>query len=734
MLRYFFFTEKKILVIAAVFASAFLYSAEKGTDAHYKRALDLYNNHQIWLGAIAEARLDLQENPNNLKAYLLIAQIYLKIKEYPRAAEAALSAIERGLENKEAQYLLDNILPAWEKSKSSTDEIVPLYLEIARAHAKVKSFGKAVEYYQKYLKQKPQDYSSRLEYARVLSWGEYYNLSIQEYTEYLRKHPRENNVIFELANVYIWKGDLSLAEAELNRVISLDYKNSEAHLILALVFERSEKYKKAEIEYEKVLQLSKNNKKAKEGLARLKKLEDKINEAKSAVGIKKVIEKTKNYSLYLPLANQLYYTEEKKEEAASYYRLYLEKYPDDYETKLRFAKILSWENLYDESLVLYRVYLDKHPEEIQVRLDMAKVLVWKGDNSSALKELEIVQAQDPSLSEVYLIRGDIYKFDKEYKKAVENYRQVNAIFYNLEAIDKIYEIQKILENEKRIVPELYMRYSSFSENTYNFYKLCLDLGGQIHIYDGSLSISAGLKHYRFTQAPADVQGRELYMEGEINVQENWRWSVALSNLEYYGYEGKNNYSVGTAVQLSPETSLRANYGKRDGVLEMNTLNTLLAGQNLSVDNFSLQVDHRFSDKVDFIAFFSQGVISDQNSLTKFNVGFLHKLDLSLPVKLGGEYEALGYAWSSPYYWTPKTYSTISLVAVLNNQEKSLLLYRLKGKISSVMETAQITYSLDGEASYYLSGNVSAEIALNFSRSTFSASTNILLGLTYHFEK
>jgi hypothetical protein len=75
-----------------------------------------------------------------------------------------------------------------------------------------------------------------------------------------------------------------------------------------------------------------------------------------------------------------------------------------------------------------------------------------------------------------------------------------------------------------------------------------------------------------------------------------------------------------------------------------------------------------------------------------------------------------------------------VVAVLNNQEKSLLLYKLKGKISSVMETAQITYSLDGEASYYLSGNVSAVIALNFSRSTFSASTNILLGLTYHFEK
>ena len=746
---------KHIILIIMFLLPAALFSVEKKRLSHYEKAVDLYNNREVWLGAVAEARLELKDNPGHVPSYLLIANIFLEIKEYVKAAENVLAALDKAPGNKEAQNLMSKTVLAWEQSKTLPEQRISFYIEIARVYSRHKFYAKAMEYYQKYLQLKPQDLKTRLEYARVLSWAKYYSQAIPEYRAYLKKYPQEKKVSMELAYLYYWKLDLLSAETELTKILAQDPANIEATLLLGNICEQQSKTKKAAVMYEKVLQLSKNNKPAKEGLERIKKLEAEADEWNTVPGMKKIIEKTNNYLLALTLAHQIYYSEDKdadKTEAFKYYLLYLEKFPEDYETKLRVAEIFSWEKNYTAATELYQSYLSKYPEDNEVRLQMTKLLIWQKAYGPAIKELEIVQANDPSLADIYLFRGNIYEEQGDSKKALENYKQVVSMpynQYNQEAIERILDIEKAFGIENRAAPELYMRYANSYENTYDFHMNYLDLGGSIRLNGGALMLNAGFRQYWLEQAGiASAPGKEIYTAAEGNIQENWKWSAALSVLQLYTYAERYSLTLGTDVQVSPDTLFQAKfYFNKDGILETGNLNTIIPPvppvlaltAPLSVDDFEFQLDHKISEADELNAYFSESYFSDSNNREKFNAGYLRKIADIPVVKIGAEYEYLYFTQASTYYWTPETpYSAVSLVATLDNYSDASFFYRMKVMITRVIEPSQTDFSLEGEATYYLNKNISVEISLNFSRGTSGAATsnltNLLLGMTYHFEK
>ena len=84
--------------------SAFVYPVEKEAIpqekpelSHYEKAVDFYKNRDLWLGSISEAKMHLQEHPYHLPSYNLIARVYLEFNEFPKAAEAILTALGKGL-------------------------------------------------------------------------------------------------------------------------------------------------------------------------------------------------------------------------------------------------------------------------------------------------------------------------------------------------------------------------------------------------------------------------------------------------------------------------------------------------------------------------------------------------------------------------------------------------------------------------------------------------------------
>ncbi len=353
-----------------------------------------------------------------------------------------------------------------------------------------------------------------------------------------------------------------------------------------------------------------------------------------------------------------------------------------------------------------------------------------------------------------MLRGNIYEEQGDSKKGLENYKKVVSMpynQYNQEAIERILDIEKAFGIENKTAPELYMRYSNLYENTYDFHRTSLDLGGRIRLNSGALMLNAGFRQYWLEQAAvASAPGKEIYTAAEGIIQENWKWLAALSVLQLHTYVERYSLTLGTAVQFTPDTLFQANfYFNKDGILDTENLNTIIPGfavaptlpltAPLSVDEFEFQLSHKLSEADELNAYFAEGYFSDANNRERFNAGYLRKIGDIPVVKIGAEYQYLNFTQASTYYWTPAPpYSGISLVATLDNYSDTMFFYRMKATITRVIEPSQTDFSLEGEATYYLNKNISVEISLNFSRGTSGAATsnltNLLLGMTYHFEK
>lgn len=75
-------------------------------------------------------------------------------------------------------------------------------------------------------------------------------------------------------------------------------------------------------------------------------------------------------------------------QAELYYNKYLEKFPGDDATRLKYAEMLSWQKKYPESVIEYQKILKSRPDDEQVRRRYGLVLIWMGENEKGAEELK----------------------------------------------------------------------------------------------------------------------------------------------------------------------------------------------------------------------------------------------------------------------------------------------------------------------------------------------------------
>src|SRR5262249_10350024 len=68
--------------------------------------------------------------------------------------------------------------------------------------------------------------------------------------------------------------------------------------------------------------------------------------------------------------------------------------PDRDEARLLLARVLSWQQRYDESLTEYRVLLEHKPDDATLRSGYARVLSWSGQHEAAIREFRKAIAAD----------------------------------------------------------------------------------------------------------------------------------------------------------------------------------------------------------------------------------------------------------------------------------------------------------------------------------------------------
>lgn len=94
----------------------------------------------------------------------------------------------------------------------------------------------------------------------------------------------------------------------------------------------------------------------------------------------------------------------------------------NFEARLEYARILSYQKRYDESLKEYRKLFSADPSSIIVQTEMAQILYYQGKPDDALLILEKIPTKELN-EKTLLIIGDIALSLKDYPKAESIYRE-----------------------------------------------------------------------------------------------------------------------------------------------------------------------------------------------------------------------------------------------------------------------------------------------------------------------
>lgn len=99
--------------------------------------------------------------------------------------------------------------------------------------------------------------------------------------------------------------------------------------------------------------------------------------------------------------------------------------PAGWQTRLEYARVLSYLKRYEESMDEYQKVLKEQPDLASAKLELAKVYYYAGDYQQALDLLKQLpsEAKDSSVDQ---LMGDIYLTKKEYAEAETLYRSVLA--------------------------------------------------------------------------------------------------------------------------------------------------------------------------------------------------------------------------------------------------------------------------------------------------------------------
>ena len=109
------------------------------------------------------------------------------------------------------------------------------------------------------------------------------------------------------------------------------------------------------------------------------------------------------------------------------YRHVLEVYPDDTDSKLELARLLSLNHDYSEAINLYRQTLQQDPENTSVQSSLARVYVWAGQPHEALALYARLLNKDPSNTSYLLAAAQMETRLKDYDAAGKKLGSLLAI-------------------------------------------------------------------------------------------------------------------------------------------------------------------------------------------------------------------------------------------------------------------------------------------------------------------
>lgn len=416
----------------------------------------------------------LEEDPENIEALVLLADIYRwnddldsAVEHYQRALEvepdyeSALAGLEevekmRELRREEARRFSISVM---EERYRENPEDLEIRLQLARLYVAAGRHGEAREHFEFYLRHWPGRISVRREYARVLRNIGQYHESIRELRRCLLENPEDVSLRMEIVTMLMWEGLYEEARRELEEVQELAPDRVEVHWDLARIHHMEAEWEEALHHYRRVLEIDPDYQVAevrvraieKNPFRRLSEMEDWLervpDDIETRMEMARLLFEMERYYEALAQARQVLEFRPRHREAGDLIeraesimarrrmrrirrlREDLREDPRQHDIHLELARLLREDEDYHRAEFHYRYYLQGHPTDFEVRAEYAEMLSWLPRyRQRAIEEFRRIAERDPYDFDLRRRRTRVLTWEREHWREAEDELEDVLIF------------------------------------------------------------------------------------------------------------------------------------------------------------------------------------------------------------------------------------------------------------------------------------------------------------------
>jgi tetratricopeptide (TPR) repeat protein len=567
----------------------------------------------------------------------------------------------------------------------------------------------------------------QLEYGRLLSWMGANRAAVEQLRASNQSLNNEDTVV-ALANAEAWSGQRDDAirvltdftathpnaaqAAQLLRTIStspelrierasklmaLEPYNLAPRVMRARLELEANRYNDALADVQFVRQHSSQN------IEGLSELERQINEqrnaeiARMADRLKALGDNPQNPAEVLSLA-KAYAGVADYDHAIALYERYLAMQPNDFDARVQYARVLSWDRRYSAAERQYEKLLDQSPDRADLRLEYAQTLSYDAEYPEAIHMFSSVTdlSNNPRRNlytdvpqRAYYNMGQIYRwFGWTEHAAVEQNRAL--------ALDSaFFPAQQELEIVRNIRPAstLDARYTYATDsNDFTMRRADIDAA---HWTSQRMSLDLGVGRHEFEHADESVYANAV--NGGLTYRYNDRTLVrARVGANFYdrGLGTRPFWGAGAEWLPSLQSRVAVDYNRYDLVYDVFTLASLTlptTGVNadfrnpISIDDVRGHFDYATGGHWAFLGDVSHGWISDSNrrdaahALASFRI-------LKAPfVALKADGRWLSYDFRTNRYWSPTDYRSLAGVAQIGQNIRNRFYWSAEFKYGRAWE-------------------------------------------------
>lgn len=393
-------------------------------------------------GASAAVLRDiLAEDPENLDAVVLLGDLHRWFDDTDAArgyyedvlaedpdhpgALRGLRELDEMMELRRAQAESLSI-PAMEQRLKEDPEDQEARLQLTRLYTAASRYRDANELFVEYLRRDPDAGAVRRAYAFSLSMIEEYDEAIRQLRIYLRDHPEDLSSRLRIATMLMWQGEFRAAEREFLDILPEDPENPEIHWNLGRIYQLREEWERALHHYRQIQREAPSFRVAQTRIAQIQnhpryrllvlqqRAEEDPEDISAHLELARVFLDLERYaearsSAGAVLRRRPGHTEaerlaEEADEGLIRFRTQrirqlrrdLRDDPENIALIIELSRLLAAEERYDEARRFFVRYLEERPEDMEARREYARILIWLPEHrSEALRQMETLLEADP---------------------------------------------------------------------------------------------------------------------------------------------------------------------------------------------------------------------------------------------------------------------------------------------------------------------------------------------------